>query len=402
MTKEDKRYVYRICPCDPYDIEGLQSWLEDLALEGLFPEDDPFCGIFTFERDIGRKVIYRLDAAQKQKPGVFGGGDELSDEEIELYRAMGWEYVLRYRDFRVYRSIDQSAPELNTEPEIHAMTIALMKKRQRSSLMTSILTLALWLLASTSFLRYFHRNAAALGLIFTLCAYGLLLGYAAPPFLRMMRLRRYEKRLSAGDALNRRVNWRKNAAANYCSRALPVALSLGIVFGLVTSIAHMSEEKDAAAHRESVPFATVLDAFPGGRITEENSTLDYNSFTTWSNACAVNYEWNESVYATDALGDNYFCILRLEYHETRSEQFAKGLEKDYYVYDSTRHHGKRFEDLEAPELGVDSVRVYSSYGSLYVLMRHGSRVAHAVVVMDNRENQNQWLLWAQAMAANLK
>lgn len=67
-----------------------------------------------------------------------------------------------------------------------------------------------------------------------------------------------------------------------------------------------------------------------------------------------------------------------------------------------RFHGKRFQDLEAPELGIDSVRVYSNYGTLTVLMRHGNRVVHAVIMLDNDSNQNQWILWARAMAEKLR
>ena len=34
------RKSHRICPCNAYDIEGIQSWLEDLAAEGLQLEKD--------------------------------------------------------------------------------------------------------------------------------------------------------------------------------------------------------------------------------------------------------------------------------------------------------------------------------------------------------------------------
>ena len=113
-------------------------------------------------------------------------------------------------------------------------------------------------------------------------------------------------------------------------------------------------------------------------------------------------EWNESCDVTTADGEHYFCILRLNYHETVSEWIARGLEEDYYVYDATRYRGKRFEDLTAPDLGVDSIRVYNNYGTLCVLMREGTRVVHAVVTLDNKTDANQWHLWAQAMAEMLK
>ena len=174
MSEKMVKYVHRVCPCSPGDVEGIQSWLEDMAGDGLFlVEDGVFCGVFSFERKSPRKVKYRLDVAQKRKPGFLDSGDELTDEEMELYRSMGWEYLLRYGDFRVYRSTERNAPELNTESETHAITIGLLKKKHRSSFVCSIAYAVVFLLFSNGVLRYPYREAATIGLLFTVCVYGV-------------------------------------------------------------------------------------------------------------------------------------------------------------------------------------------------------------------------------------
>lgn len=61
-----------------------------------------------------------------------------------------------------------------------------------------------------------------------------------------------------------------------------------------------------------------------------------------------------------------------------------------------------FEEFEAPTLDADSIHVYNSDGSLYVLMRDGNRVVRALVDVDNNNYENQWQLWARAMADKLK
>ena len=43
MSDDKIRYAYRFCPCFRYDIEGIQTWLEDMAAQGLVLEAD---GIF--------------------------------------------------------------------------------------------------------------------------------------------------------------------------------------------------------------------------------------------------------------------------------------------------------------------------------------------------------------------
>ena len=398
-----EKQVHRLCPCDQSDIEGIQSWLEDMAEQGLFlVEDGVFCGIFTFERKAPRKVAYRLDVAQKRKPRFLESADELSNEEVELYRSMGWEYLLQYGEFRVYRSEMGDAPELNTETETHAITINLLKKKYRRSCVSAILMALLWLVGSNGFLRYGILMAVTVGVVFALSMYIFALWVVITPLCRAFRFRRYEKRLLAGDDLNRRVDWKKRSAASITARVLPVLLCCGIAFGLLSALARTGDEVPNGEYPGDPPFATVADVFPGGVISGDNVWMDYGTHSVSKTAVSQNTEWNQSCDVTTQDGAQYFCILRLSYHETASEWIAQGLEKDYYVYDASRYHGKRFEDLQVPELGVDSVRAYNSYGSVYVLMRQDNRVIHGVVHIDGNNQKNEWILWAQAMAELLQ
>ena len=370
MSENAIKHVHKLCPCDRCNVEGLQSWLEDMAAEGLFlAKDGVFCGVFSFERRSPRKVTYRLDVAQKRKPRFVDSGDELTDEELELYRSMGWEYMLRYGDFRVYCSADRGAPELNTESEAHAITISLLKKKHRSSFINAILMVLFWLVCSNGFLRYGFRMAVEVGVAFTLCVYAIMLWAVIVPLASAFRFRRYERRLLEGDSLNRRVDWKKSAPISFGVRILPILLCLGVAGGLLSALTQDATEIPSTEYPGEPPFSTVADVFPGGTITEDNVWLDYGTFKTAKTAVATSVEWNESCNVTTAQGEKYFCILRLAYHETVSDWIARGLEENYYVYDATRYHGKRFEDLAAPDLSVDSIRVYSSYGTLYVLMR---------------------------------
>jgi len=403
MSEKAVKRVHRLCPCNRCDVEGIQSWLEDMAADGLFlTEDGEFCGIFTFERRSPRKVTYRLDVAQKRKPRFLDSGDELTEEELEIYRSMGWEYLLRYGDFRIYRSVDGDAPELNTEGETHAITISLLKKKHRSSFLNAILSVLFWLLCSHGFLRYGFRMAVEVGVVFTLCIYGFMLWAVIAPIASVFRFRRYEKRLLEGDGLNHRSEWRKAAPVSIGMRVLPILLCIGIAAGLLSALVRSEAEIPHAEYPGEPPFATVEDVFPDAAVTK-NDNWDYGDYKIGETAIAKSVEWNESCDVTATSGETYFCILRLAYYETASEWIARGLERNCYIYDATRYRGKRFESFDAPDLGVDSVRVYSSYGTLCVLMREGDRVVYAVVSISNRSNnQNQWHLWAEAMAEKLK
>ena len=44
----DIQYVYRPLPCPDYDVEGMESWLTDMAAEGLVLSPDGFFASFGF------------------------------------------------------------------------------------------------------------------------------------------------------------------------------------------------------------------------------------------------------------------------------------------------------------------------------------------------------------------
>ena len=60
MTPERKiRKAYLLPPCPNYDVEALESWLTELASEGLFLRDIKV-GFFVFEKTAPQAVRYRL------------------------------------------------------------------------------------------------------------------------------------------------------------------------------------------------------------------------------------------------------------------------------------------------------------------------------------------------------
>ena len=58
---EEPKHVYRLPPCPAYDIEGMESWLSDMAANGLLLSADGFfAGFAIFEKSEPRAVRYRL------------------------------------------------------------------------------------------------------------------------------------------------------------------------------------------------------------------------------------------------------------------------------------------------------------------------------------------------------
>ena len=403
MKENSMKRVFRFCPCNSWNIEAIQSWLEYMATQGLFLEKDGlYWKVFSFERKSPQKVKYRLDVAGKQK-GRKDYENEVTSDEMELYRSMGWEYLVHYGDFNIYRSNQNDAPELNTEPETHALTIELLKKKYRNSLLGEILWVLI-LLVSGNLYKYPSIMLVHIGFVLSLCFYGFLLWWVVVPLVKAIRFRNYEKRLLNGDSLNQSFNWKKSAWATLVARVLTIFIWCGFASTLllIPEETYLGPVLSIEDNFFDMPFATVADMFPDDDVLSYDVKPDYGTYRIGDNVISKNIEWNERCDVTTADGENYFCILRIDYHETASERIAKGLEKDYYISASTRRLAIGFEEFDASNFDVDSIRVYNSNGSLYVLMREGNRVAHALVLVDSNNCENHWQMWAQTMEEKLK
>lgn len=400
MTAETERHVYRLCPCFSYDIEGIQTWLEELAAQGLMLEKDgTFFGFFIFRRTSPQRCVYRLIPVQ-QKQGFFTGSLEDPDgEEQEFSRQWGWEYLVRHGAFHIYRADSPCARPLHTDPEIHALALEGIKKHQRSLIISKVITVAFYCLFSRNILSFFRSGAVA-GLMYLLAVFFFGLWLVCGTLVSVIRLSRYQKRLRQGDSLDHTVPWKSTAIWAVTAKLLPWVLTVVFAVSLGISLERASQRVALEDFSEEVPFAVLEELFPQWEVSRDFPMGDYNTAVHYSTALAENYEWNEQATFTDERG-SYHCILRLTYHVTASEFWAKGLADDYYTDERFRYHGKRFIALEAPETDFDEVRVFSSYGVLHILIRHDNTVAHAVVSISDSNQNNQWQLWLQAMEEKL-
>ena len=128
--------VYKLTPVSDYDIQGLESWLQDMALRGLYLKKyrPLFC---TFTPGPARKTRYRLEPCRRRMD------DDLPADMLELYEQYGWECVGDVnREMLIFSTQDENAPELHTDPAIQGERWKKLYKRARSgTIATPLLTL---------------------------------------------------------------------------------------------------------------------------------------------------------------------------------------------------------------------------------------------------------------------
>ena len=385
----EPKYAYRFCPCHGYDVEGIQTWLEDLAAEGLILTTEVvFAGFLTFTKEQPRRFRYRLEA--------IGKNDRSASEFRDIAAEFGWEYVCDYGAFQIFRSEDPLARELNTDPAIQAATI---KRLTRQQIIEFLLATAY--LALMSFLRRwdwfrFYYSAVAVGPIPTALFILLLLLIPFAVIINLYHLHRLRRKLLHGL-----LDQRKAPGIWGWLRTLPgilLAICLLFQFSSISDVAPVHDVKD---YPQDPPFVTLTGIASPEDTAEYGAFMNdyYNHYAQFERSVApVNMEWKELIEFTRPDGTAYSGHMILTYHETCGEWFAKGLAEDYYAKERAR--SDKFQDLDAPNLGVDSIRVYSSY-NLHVLIQHENIVIDAIVSLNDGADDPAWLRWAEAMAQHL-
>ncbi len=385
----EPKYAYRFCPCNGYDVEGIQTWLENLSQEGIqLSKEGTTFGLLTFERTKPTRFRYRMEA--------IGKSDSSNGEFHEIAAEFGWEYVCDYGTFQIFRSEDPLARELNTDPAIQAATIKQLTRQQIIEFLLAMVYLALM-----SFLRHwdwfrFYYSAVAVGPVPTALFILLLLLIPFAVIINLYHLHRLRRKLRHGL-----LNQRKAPGIWGWLQTLPgilLAICLLFQFSSMSDVAPVHDVKD---YPQDPPFVTLTGIANPEDTAEYGAFMNdyYNHYAQFERSVApVNMEWKELIEFTRPDGTTYSGHMILTYHKTCGEWFAKGLAEDYYVKERTR--SDKFQDLDAPNLGVDSMRVYSSY-NLHVLIQHDNIVIDAIVSLNDGADDPAWLRWAEAMADRL-
>ena len=273
--------VYQLMPYPWYKPEETERWLEEKARNGLFLSKGTVIRFFAaFERQEPKAVRYRLAAPA----GHSDGSGTPSGEEVGIAQEMGWTYTARDGEFAVYRCDDTEAPELNTDPEVEAMSLKRIRRRGMIGLFSSIFWLVLlaglitvgrvWLLLLMDRSGWMVLSASLMGLIDLVVSAG-----------KTFRLWKLYRRLKNGKPAKERSRRTSRRAPR---RTPPVtAAQLGNILALITAVGVMFNclgyfftSKDSGGipiseYTDPFPFPTMAEIGKEGSFVQEDF-LSYN------------------------------------------------------------------------------------------------------------------------------
>ena len=401
-----KGRIWRLPPCPPYDVEGMESWLSDMAAQGWKLEpDDFFFGIASFIKTDPAPVRYRLEASPKKVSTWSDDGGVPDREAWELNTDCGWEYAGRRGQFFIYRTADRDAPELHTDPRVQALAVKAVEKRRTADL---IILLA-WLL--TLWIFYTLRGlsvllaAVMIGPSFLLTlALAVLLGLGIL-IAELVYLRRLRRKLQKGLPPDRKKDWRRTGRRHYALRAAFILLLVLYAAVSLRTMYTKLEHKDRtplAEYTGKPPFATIAD-FGEGVYAETWSNISFDYVSQWSNVFLVSgMEWGENA-EVHCLDNTWLMAgLRVNYYEARSEFLAKLIAAEHRRVDRIKAR-KYYGPLVLPELGLDEASAYRSELNFpTVVFRRGRVVVRAMFYQTGENERLPLEEWAGILAESLK
>lgn len=369
-----KMGTLRLIPCADYDIEGLQSYFEEMAAKGLhLKKDGIFAHFASFERGEPREARYRMDVKEKRSPIMDGDNGRPTDEQIELCGELGWEYVDSIGVFHVFRTYDAAAPELNTDAALQSIAA----KRIVRSQIDSVLVLCFWLLIYPV-LKLDGMLLPTMFMVGTdvmLLAFIIDIWWIVGSIARLIYLSRIKKRLEAGESIVRRV---KRSSARYIAPRIAFAVLAAATVCLF--ITRWSEADKGRVPLEEyageLPFATIADIVPG-----EYERIGFpvtDGIQTRSDILApVVIDFREYAAVTVSGGKAFSGGLLIDYYESVSPRLARAAAEELLLNAKLKRH---YTPIELADMGADMQAAY--YDEVHmptVILQKGNRVIKATL-----------------------
>ena len=392
---KEKQTIHRLCPCHHYDIEGIQTWLEDMAKEGWLLEKGGYgLGTFTFNRNQPIQCRYRLEV-------IFEGKKSYQErlEYLEMLKDFGWTHVTDFQGFEIFRTEDPNATEISTDPVVQSLTLKKLNRAGIHRILFLVFYFSLQFFNRRLSWMYFFRSAVSLGPMAMIMMTAFIAMALIMALHDLWRIHLLEKKLRNGHQANNAKNWRSHALAHRTFSILPYVIGICAIClwlsGLFMSLNGIPMESNPI----DPPFVTVADLADSNYELTEPPLSGNNQYICWSNPLSpVNYEWREyAKFTADGVDNNGFLVVN--YHETASEWIAKGLVDDYYTYEFNRFQG--IGNLNTSDFGLDDVRVFGRHGSYEMVIRHGTIVIHATYSQWNNGAVPDWQILLEAMAEML-
>ena len=391
-------------PCPVFDVEAMQTWLEDLSMEGYLLKGIRSQVWQTYE-------FYEIEplATRYRLTPVSNKMDEWNlrpgEEYVSITEAFGWEHVCSNLRFHIFRAYDEDAREIHTEPAIQAQAVRQLGWRIAK---TAMVWLSLPLFYMMIMFALGGKNNFWQNLILERKGIQITIAYfvmfaAVKAMVDLVRLFKFYRKLKQGYTPVNRKDWRKHAAryrARYLVyRGMLAVCALLLILGRMAYRDHAAYQ-DLAPVGAELPFLSVADMAGESDVQSAQRLEDVNYMRSWSHALSpVNYDWAEIVDVVDRDGTEGRVSIQVYYHEVKYGWLAESLAEEYLA--KAKLAGP--EMTEYPETHADlAYFFYNEYGKPSAVLRYGNVVVDVNFPRTDMDDPHlQFAYWIEALDASL-
>lgn len=308
--------VLKLRPNDYWRIGEHESWFTDMAANGLHLKKVGYRFV-KFEKGEPKNIRYRIDVNE----------DRLTDEQEELYKEYGWEFITAYGKFSVFSSPEElGAPELHTDAVEQSYTLEALGKDLRLNviLLPLMMVIFLGVMYSAIFLTRTPFQAMIKGQFVQLCFIVIAEFYVFYTIIQSYRsIRALRKSLLEGTPIDHHANWQKNRWLSNSIGGFFVLLSfMMIILPIMTLI--MTTNDALPMEITSLPIVRLAEI-------ENNSDLVRQTFYHLDGidrSNRINYDW--SPLATIQYQANERGIIANVKWKDNSGEYSPSVNNFYY------------------------------------------------------------------------
>lgn len=370
MKPFSREIVYRPVPSPFYEVEACESWLTDMAAQGLFVEKMGRM-LARFRRGTPKTVRYRLTAARLKGGWMDSVPSEPLSTEKALYAEYGWYFICAQQEFFLYACEDAGAPEPHTDPAVQALSLKMARRSAWWEFLTAVIVLMV------QFALNGHGRLVRLLVempLLSCCIYLYFFGSLFLAFRDLYNILRLSRRLCRGYAPNHRKDWRPAAWIHWISQGITTVALVLLGLGCVYLFVQFSSRQPVTDYQGPLPFATLPDLADGTPVWDETDRLDHNTLEVRHSLLAptiLEYEESGKILQNGTVVLDTPLII--DYYDTRFPWLARLLVSD--LHESQALLADTPQPL--PDLpGMDAAYAYSGKDGVFrqLILVQGRRV----------------------------
>jgi len=375
------KIVKRLRNINLYNIGMFESWLSDMAQEGLLLKRVGYSNC-SFQKTEAYKMEYRIEIDSQS----------MTKERIELYQQYGWAYVCSYRELHIFRApASEELIEIHTDLKEQSYTLKNVIRKLRICNIALLACLVFIIvdnvvlisIGNTPYLNLLEYGLQSVISTFIMIMVVILTIHQSCDSILL------KKMLTKGKPIDHHANWKKGTKLVKAINGIAIIFCVFIFIQLGYQVNHIVGYFNGKGSYNltmdtKLPIARLADIEESKNpiLKEEDIPKKhnfYNEVQKESGLLVNKYEVRETYYVADEVWEDhdeaYTPSLTTNYYELTIPAFMDGVMKDLVYQEENYYFTEEYKAIKVNYEGLDEVYyINGGTGCFTVVVRKGNKI----------------------------